>query len=323
LKVGVIIVATGGQELKPTGFNQYNNKNSNVITEMELEKRLNRSDHSWLDTIKRVTTILCVKAREKEEITYCSNICCATAIKNLNILKELKPDLEMIVLYRDFQMAKKEFEEYLFDRRRDAILLRYDLTKPPEIKKINNKPEKYGIEVFDTNLQDIITFETDLIVLSPPMIPADNSHTLAKMLKVPLDRHGFFMEAHAKLRPVDFATDGVFLCGCAHWPKHIQESITQANGAAGRASRFLSSKDIIASGLVAEINNELCVGCKVCIKLCPYNAISKNEEDKVVINKLLCKGCGVCGASCPENAITVFHFTNEQILSEIIAYGGD
>ncbi|MFX0040474.1 MAG: FAD-dependent oxidoreductase, partial [Promethearchaeota archaeon] len=323
LKVGVIIVATGGQELKPNGFNQYNNKNSNVITEMELEKRLNKSDHSWLDTIKRVTTILCVNAREKEEITYCSNICCATAIKNLNILKELKPDLEMIVLYRDFQMAKKEFEEYLFDRRRDAILLRYDLTKPPEIKKINNKPEKYGIEVFDTNLQDIITFETDLIVLSPPMIPADNSHTLAKMLKVPLDRHGFFMEAHAKLRPVDFATDGVFLCGCAHWPKHIQESITQANGAAGRASRFLSSKDIIASGLVAEINNELCVGCKVCIKLCPYNAISKNEEEKVVINKLLCKGCGVCGASCPENAITVFHFTNEQILSEIIAYGGD
>ncbi|MFX1378903.1 MAG: FAD-dependent oxidoreductase [Promethearchaeota archaeon] len=323
LSVGVIIVATGAQELKPLGFSQYNDNNNNVITEMELEKRLNNKDHSWLDKIKRVTTILCVNAREKQGITYCSNICCATAIKNMNILKELKSDLEMIVLYRDFQMAKKEFEEYLFDRRRDAILLRYDLTRPPEIKKINNKSEKYEINVFDTNLQDIITFETDLIILSPPMIPSDNSDLLAKMLKVPLDRHGFFLEAHAKLRPVDFATDGIFLCGCAHWPKHIQESITQANGAAGRASRFLSSKDIISSGLVAEINSELCVGCKVCMKLCPYNAISKNEDNIVIINKLLCKGCGVCGASCPENAIIVYHFTNEQILSEIIAYGGE
>ena len=220
-------------------------------------------------------------------------------------------------------MAKKKFEEYLFDRRKDAILLRYDLQKPPNITKISGKPEKYGIEVFDTNLQDLINFETDLIVLSPPMIPADHSDELAKMLKVPLDKNGFFLEAHAKLRPVDFATDGIFLCGCAHWPKHIQESITQANGAAGRASRFLSSKDIIASGLVAEVNSELCAGCKVCIKLCPYNAISKNEEDKVVINRLLCKGCGVCGASCPENAITIYHFTNEQILSEILAYGGE
>ena len=323
LKVGIIIVATGGQELKPIGYFQYNDKNQNVITQLELEQKLKSGDKSWLDNIKIVTTILCANARQKEGITYCSNTCCAIAIKNINILKELKPDLEIIVLYRDFQMAKKEFEEYLFDRRKDAILLRYDLDNPPEIIKTSNRPEKYGIKVFDTNLQDIIEFETDLIALSPPMIPADKSEELAKMLKVPLDKHGFFLEAHAKLRPVDFATEGVFLCGCAHWPKHIQESITQANGAAGRASRFLSSKDIIASGLVAEVNNELCVGCTLCTKLCPYNAISKNEEDKVVINKLLCKGCGVCGASCPENAITVYHFTNEQILSEIIAYSGE
>ncbi|MFX1303444.1 MAG: FAD-dependent oxidoreductase [Promethearchaeota archaeon] len=322
-KVGVIIVATGGQELKPLGYLQYNNKNQNVITQLELERNLKKKDKTWLDNIKRVTTILCADARQKEGITYCSNICCATSIKNMDILKDLKPDLEIIILYRDFQMAKKEFEEYFFNRRKDAMILRYSLDMPPEITKISNKPEKYGIKVFDTNLQDIINFDTDLIVLSPPMVPSDDSEKLAKMLKVPLDKHGFFLEAHAKLRPVDFATDGVFLCGCAHWPKHIQESITQANGAAGRASRILSSADIIASGLVAEVNNELCVGCKVCIKLCPYNAISKNEEGNVVINKLLCKGCGVCGASCPENAITVFHFTNEQILSEITAYGGE
>ena len=323
LKVGVIIVATGGKELKPIGYPQFIDKNQNVITQLELERKLKAEDKSWLDKIKRITTILCANAREKEGITYCSNVCCAISIKNLNILKELKPDLEMIVLYRDFQMAKKEFEEYFFDRRKDAILLRYDLDKPPEINKISNKPEKYGIKVFDTNLQDNINFETDLIILSPPMSPPENSEELAKMLKVPLDSQGFFLEAHVKLRPVDFATEGIFLCGCAHWPKHIQESITQANGAAGRASRFLSSEEIVASGLVAEVDDEVCIGCSVCTKLCPYNAISKNEQDVAVVNKLMCKGCGVCGASCPENAITIHHFTDNQILSEIIVYGGD
>ena len=323
LKVGIIIVATGGQELKPKDKFQYKAKNKNVITQLELEQKLKDEDKSWLDKVHRIAIILCANARQKEGITYCSNICCATAIKNMNILREIKPDLEIVIIYRDFQMAKKEFEEYFYTRRKDAILLRYDFDKQPEITKISNKPEKYEIKVFDTNLQDNIEFETDLIILSPPMIPADNVEELAKMLKVPLDKNGFFLEAHAKLRPVDFATDGIFLCGCAHWPKHIQESITQANGAAGRASRFLSSEEITASGLVAEINNELCVGCKVCLKLCPYNAISKNEEGEIVINKLLCKGCGVCGASCPERAILINHFTYEQLLSEIIIYGGE
>jgi heterodisulfide reductase subunit A len=323
IQVGVIIVATGGQELKPLGYPEYSDKNENVITQLELEKKLKKEDVSWLDNIKRITIILCVRAREVKGITYCSNVCCAIAIKNLNILKEMKSDLEIIVLYRDFQMAKKEFEEYYFDRRKDAILLRYNIDKPPEIKKNTKKPEKYTIKVFDTNLQDDINFETDMIILSPPMTPPENSEELAKLLKVPLDHQGFFLEAHAKLRPVDFATDGVFLCGCAHWPKHIQESITQANGAAGRASRFLSTGDIIASGLVAEVDDKLCIGCGVCTKLCPYNAISKNEEELAVVNKLMCKGCGVCGASCPESAIKINHFTDDQILSEILVYGGD
>ena len=322
-KVGTIIVATGGQELKPKGLYQYTKENQNVITQLELEQKLRSEDKSWLDKISRVTTILCTNARQQEGITYCSNICCITAIKNINALKELKPDLEVIILYRDFQMAKKEFEEYFYDRRKNAIFLRYDIDKPPEVSQLSKKPERYEFNVFDTNLQDEINFETDLIIITPPMIPSDNLEELAKMLKVPLDNHGFFLEAHAKLRPVDFATEGIFLCGCAHWPQHIQESITQANGAAGRASRLLSSKEIAASGLVAEIDSEVCVGCRVCIKLCPYNAISKSEEDKVVINKLLCKGCGVCGASCPENAIIVNHFTSEQILSEIIVFGGE
>ncbi len=331
LKIGTIIVATGAQELKPDGDFQYNKTNKNIITQLELEQKLKEKDKSWLDNINRVTTILCVDARQKEGITYCSNICCGVSIKNVSILKEQKPDLEMIVLYRDFQMAKKEFEEYYRERRKDAIFLRYDLDQMPKISKKGNKPEKYEIKVFDTNIQDEIEFETDLIVLSTPMIPADNLNELAKMLKVPLDKNGFFLEAHVKLRPLDFATDGIFLAGCAQWPKNIQDSISQANGAAGRASRFLSAKTIKTSGLIAEVIPERCIGCGKCESICPYNAIEIKEalmefEDvslilkKSFINSALCKGCGTCAATCPNGAISVKHYDFDQIFAMIETY---
>ncbi len=321
LKVGAVIVATGGQELKPNGLFKYDGKNNNVITQLELEQKLKNSDTSWLSQINRITFLQCANSRQKEGITYCSNICCGTSIKNVNILKQLKPDLEIIVLYRDFQMAKKEFEEYYRERRKDAILLRYDLNNMPEISKIK---KNYKIKVFDTNLQDNIEFETDLVVLATPMIPADNLGELAKMLKVPLDKNGFFLEAHVKLRPLDFATDGIFLCGCAQWPKNIQDSISQANGAAGRACRFLSAKEITTSGLVAEVNPDKCIGCGKCEPVCPYKAIelietTKDFEDLTIIinkssiNSALCKGCGTCAATCPVGAISVKHYDFDQI----------
>ncbi len=333
LKVGTIIVATGANEYKPDGLFQYDRKNKNVITQLELEERLKSGDITWLEKIKRVTTILCVNARQKEGITYCSNVCCAVSIKNIGILKELKPDLEILILYRDLQMAKKEFEDYYRERRKDAIFLRYSLDKPPEISKISQgkSQEKFKVNVFDTNLQEDIDFETDLIILSTPMIPADNLEELAKMLKVPLDRTGFFLEAHVKLRPLDFATDGIFLCGCAQWPKNIQDSISQANGAAGRASRFLSAGEIKTSGLVAEVDSEKCIGCGKCKDVCAYNAIDlidatkEFEEITIIItkshiNSALCKGCGTCAATCPINAISVKHYDFNQIGAMIDSY---
>ncbi len=329
LKIGTIIVATGAQELKPQGIFQYGDKNDDVITQLELEQKLQDADKSWLEKTNRITFILCANARQKEGITYCSNVCCGTSIKNINILKELKPELEIVVLYRDLQMAKKEFEEYYRNRRKDAMFLRYDLDNLPEITK--QSKEKYGIKVFDTNLQDEITYITDMIVLATPMIPADNLEELAKMLKVPLDRTGFFLEAHVKLRPLDFATDGVFLCGCAQWPKNIQDSISQANGAAGRASRFLSAKEITTSGLVAEVNPDKCIGCGECEEVCPYKAIelietTKEFEEvsivikKASINSALCKGCGTCAATCKVGAIMVKHYDFDQISAMIDSY---
>jgi heterodisulfide reductase subunit A len=331
LKIGTIIVATGAQELKPNGTYLYDKKNTNVITQLDLEEKLKASDTSFLENIKRVTMILCVNARQKEGITYCSNVCCGVSIKNIGILKELKPELEIVVLYRDFQMAKKEFEEYYRDRRKDAIFLRYDLESLPKITKKKGKTEAYKIKVFDTNLQDNIEFDTDLIILSTPMVPADNLDELAKKLKVPLDKNGFFLEAHVKLRPLDFATDGIFLAGCAQWPKNIQDSISQANGAAGRASRFLSAKTIKTSGLIAEVNPERCIGCGKCESVCPYNAIELREASldfeevslklkKSFINSALCKGCGTCAATCPNGAISVKHYDFDQIYAMIESY---
>jgi len=324
LKIGTIIVATGGQELKPNEFFNYTYTNHNVITQLQLEQKLKDEDQSWLGKLNHITTLLCVNARQEKGITYCSNICCESAIKNINILKEVKQDLKLIVLYRDIQMAKKEFERYYRERRKDAIFLRYDLDNPPMIKEINGGASKFEIKVFDTNLQDNIKFNTDLIVLSTPMVPPDNLDNLASMLKVPLDSNGFFLEAHVKLRPLDFATDGIFLCGCAHWPKNIQDSISQANGAAGRACRFLSAEEITTSGLIAEVDQELCIGCGTCEEVCSYNAIEiinvlKEYEEvslpikKSTVNSGLCKGCGTCAVNCQVGAISIKHYDFEQI----------
>ena len=331
LSIGTIIVATGGQEYKPKDLFQYKKENKNVITQLELEKLLKEKGKSWLNGINRITTILCVNARQNEGITYCSNICCGNSIKNIGLLKKLKPELEIIVLYRDLQMAKKRYEDYYRERRKDAIFLRYDLDNVPIVKRLTKSPEKYDIKLYDTNLQDFIEFDTDMVVLSTPMVPSDNLMDIAKMLKVPLDSHGFFLEAHVKLRPLDFATDGIFLCGCAQWPKNVQDSISQANGAAGRASRFLSVKEITTSGIVAEVNPMNCIGCGKCQSVCAYNAIdildsTKEFEDitlivkKSFINSALCKGCGTCAATCPNGAISIKKYDFDQISAMIDSF---
>ncbi|MHA2006261.1 MAG: FAD-dependent oxidoreductase [Promethearchaeota archaeon] len=346
VNTGVIILATGCQEYKPKGAFQYDNKNKNVVTLLDLEKKFRNEDKSWLDGIDHVTTIMCVQARQKFGYSYCSNVCCLNTIKNIKVLKEIKPELEILVLFRDLHTAKMEFEEIFNERNKIAKYLRYNLSNLPEVSQISKKPEKYHIEMsddFDVNRK--IDFETDLIVLATPMIPSNNLKELAAMLDVPLDENGFFPEAHEKLRPLDFVSHGIFVCGCAQWPKSIQDSINQANGAAGRASRFLSRRKITSTNLELMsfllsiecyfkdliVNPEKCNGCGTCAENCAFKAIDivdaeRKFEDvsipvkKAVINSALCKGCGKCAASCKLKAIKAKHYDFKQISSIIDPY---
>jgi heterodisulfide reductase subunit A-like polyferredoxin len=336
---GTIIIATGGREFKPKGLFQYSEENKNIITQLELEQRLQEGNLDWLNHINHVTSILCVGARQKGGFSYCSNVCCSNTIKNINVLEEIKPELRMLVFHRDLHMAKKEFEKFFSERRKTAKFIRYSPKNLPEIKKTSQEPERYRIKVRDdTNPENMIEFGTDLIILSTPMIPADGLADLASKLGLSLGENGFFTEAHTNLRPLDFVNDGVFLCGCAQWPKNVQDSISQATGAAGRASRFLSLKTITRSKLKflsfvlsiechfkdMQVDIEKCNGCGRCVEACSFKAIILRDIEKIFedismnmkkafINPAICKGCGRCATTCRLKAITARHFNFDQI----------
>jgi len=309
IEAGAVILATGASAFTPKGLYGYNGKT--IITQLELEQLLKKGNFH----AQNIAMIQCVGVRN-EERNYCSNICCMSAIKNATILKDQNPSANICILFRDIQTQGTLYEDYYRNAREKGILfIKYLPEKAPVVKKKN-------VEVYNDFLNQEINIPCDLIVLSTPLVANEDAVEIAKMLKVPVQENNFFLEAHVKLRPVDFATDGIFVCGSAHWPADISESVSQAYAAASRASTIISKSFLEVEGSTAEVNNDLCVGCEVCVKLCPYKAISRNDEDRIVVNKVLCKSCGVCGASCPHNAIIIHHFTSEQVLSEINSYGG-
>ncbi len=312
LTIGVIIVAVGASLLTPTGKFGYD---GNIrITQYELEKKLKNNEVKAKD----IVMIQCVGARNDER-KYCSNVCCMTALKNALLIKEKNPQANITILFRDLYTPGTHYEEY-YRRAREAgiIFLSYKLEKEPIVEENN-------VKVFNEYIGEEISIPYDLLVLSTPLIANSDNKELAQMLKVPLEENKFFLEAHVKLRPMDFATDGVFICGAAKWPVDLTESITQGYAAAGRASTIISHDTIEVEGATSflpEYNKNLCTGCEICITVCPYKAITKNENDEIEITQVLCKGCGVCGATCTSHAIIIRHFTDEQILSEIYAFGG-
>jgi len=320
LDVGTIIVATGAEVLKPRGMYLYG-ENRNVITQLELEQLLKEKR---LSKPKNVVMIQCAGAREEKEggRNYCSRICCAVAVKNALQIKEMYPETEVAILYRDMQTYGREFEEQYRQARENFVqFIGFDKEAPPEVSA--DIKGKIAVRVHDISVNATLELQPDLIVLSTPLIPPEDNKELSKTLKVPLGADGFFFEAHVKLRPVDFATDGIYVCGTAHSPKTIPESIAQAYAAASRAGIPMALKHVTTEAITASVNEGACTGCGTCVKLCPYNAIQKDEKGVAKVNDVLCKGCGVCAASCPERAIAMRHFSDAQVLAEATAALGE
>ncbi len=311
---GTIIVATGAVNFEPAGMYGYK-QFDNVITQLQLEQLLKTGQ---LKKPEKVVMIQCVGAREEKGRTYCSRICCMTALKNALLIKELHPESEVYILFRDLETYGREYEKYYSDARGKFIqFVKYSLEKPPEVTSWRDR--KLMIRFYDASLESKIEIDADLIVLSTPLVPQDNAKEISQILKVPLGSDGFFFEAHVKLRPIDFATDGIYVCGTSHSPKDTAESVTQALGVASRAAIPMAVKRLRTEAITAFVDEKLCSGCGICVKLCPYRAIEKDANGVAHITSVVCKGCGTCGASCPERAIEMHHFTDKQIIAQALA----
>ncbi|MFX0103033.1 MAG: hydrogenase iron-sulfur subunit [Candidatus Hodarchaeota archaeon] len=314
IKVGTVIVATGINEAKLNGLMHYGD-DPRIITQGELEKKLDEG----LDLSgKYVTFIHCVGSREHGGDlgkSYCSLYCCQVSLTNSWRIKEEFPTSNVFVLYRDIRVGTDE-EQHYWDARKKINYLRFKEDEYPEVV-IEGASKPISVKVHDLITQTRLQIPSDLIVLNMPMLPADENKKISELLKIPLDKDGFFLEAHVKLRPLDFATDGVFLCGGAHGPKNVRESIAQGFGAGSRALTFMLKGEIETEPIRAEVNQDLCISCLECQKVCPFNAISVDflkGEHKTEVNPALCKGCGTCAATCPAHAITMHHFESEQIM---------
>jgi len=311
---GVVIIASGAVPYEPSeyGFS----RSEKVVTQTEFESQIYEEDESILN-LDEVVMIQCVGSRN-EDHPYCSRICCSQAIKNAIAFKELNSDASVYVLYRDIRtFGFREDMLYAKARKMGVLFVRFDDDAEPKVHV--HSDGSLEVEADELLLGKKIVFHPDRVVLSCGVVPADNS-ALSKLLKAPLDVDGFFSEAHVKLRPVDFAVDGVFVCGLAHSPRFVEESIVQAKAAAARAATILSKEFLETKGNIASIKNRSCSGCKLCLEVCPYEAISFDEEDGIaVVNSILCQGCGACAAVCPNGANQQNTFTKRQIISMIDA----
>jgi heterodisulfide reductase subunit A-like polyferredoxin len=307
LKHGIVVLATGGNELKPQGLYGYG-EDERVMTQMELEAAIARKT---LPKTDRVVMIQCVGSRN-EERPYCSRVCCSNAIKNALHLKETDPDQDVVILFRDVMTYGFLEKHYLAARRAGVRFVRYDKDRPPVLAKNNGK---LALTCYDPSIMEDVTIETDRLVLSAATVAGENEE-LANLLKVPRTLEGFLLEAHMKLRPVDFASDGFYLCGLAHSPKNIRETITQAEAAVAKACTVLSKEKILVGGVVAEVQGEKCAACLTCVRACPYGVPVINAKGEAEIDISKCKGCGTCAAECPAKAIDLMHFRDVQIIEK-------
>jgi len=306
---GVVILATGANEYRPKEF--LYGEDDRVVTQIELGKRLEVKGASDLND---VVMIQCVGSRN-EEHPNCSRICCQNAIKNALHIIELNPEANVYILYRDIRTYGLLEDYYREARRQGALFFRYLADEPPQVE---NSGEGLEVTFKDHVLQREIKISADLLALSAGMRPEDTEE-LASIIKLARNQDGYFMEAHVKLRPVDMASEGIFVCGTAHSPKLITESISQAMAAASRAATFLSQTEITLSVVTATVDQDRCASCLICVRSCPYGVPCINQDGVSEIDPALCRGCGICAAECPAKVIELNWYEDDQVMSKVDA----
>ncbi len=351
---GATIVATGGVEYKGKEYGY--GKDPRIVTQLEFEQILSQSgdqavrrsgdqatsqlvDQLTERQLTNVVMIQCVGPGEK----FCSRLCCTTALKNALKLKELNPQARVTIIYRDIRTYGFKERLYTEARRAGVVFIRYDFDRKPDVLIADDRPQtadssgqrsavngRLAVRVWEPMLGEELTLNADLLVLSTPVVAPKGARELGTALKVPVDMDGFFLEAHVKLRPVDFASDGIFMAGVAHYPKFLDETIVQAQAAAARAANILAQEKMLTSARVAIVNPEQCVGCLTCVRSCPYH-VPKIMPTEVGVGNILgaafvetavCHGCGICAAECPAKAIQLMHSTDRQNLTKVDALFG-
>ena len=319
IKHGATVIATGAEVYQPDEY--LYGQDERIVTQLELEDLITRGDEK-LTHAQSLVMIQCVGSRQ-EDRNYCSRICCNESIKNALRLKELYPDMEITILFRD--MRTYGFNETYYREASDkgVRFIRYQPDDKPRVEVMmeHDKP-LLRVTVTDYILGAKLAIDADIISLAAAVTPAAGTDEISKSFNVPLGPDHFFKEAHVKLRPVEFSTEGVYLCGMAHYPKHIPETLRQAHGAAGRVITLLSRDHVTVSGSVCEVDEKKCMGCEECILACSYDAIAfqdTRQGKKAMVNPVICKGDGLCNVKCPTGAISLKHFTDEEIMSQIDA----
>ena len=314
IKHGATLIATGAEEYRPDIYGL--NDLETVLSQTDFESLI-VDDPERASSCQSVVMVQCAGSRCEEHLSYCSRICCNQAVKNSLRLKELNPEARIDVLYRDMRCYGLTELDYRRARQAGVNFIRFDPDKAPSIE---TGEDGIAVTVADPSIQMEVRLNPDLLVLSTGIVPRDTEE-LATMLRVPRNDNGFFIEAHAKLRPVDLASEGIFMAGTAHGPKNVSETIAQAQAAVGRAATILANEKLKLSGVFSTVIPENCAVCLTCVRACPYGIPVINEEHTAYINPALCQGCGICVAECPAKTITLGRFQDENINAKLKSYG--
>ena len=323
IKHGATVIATGAEVYEPTEY--LYGQDDRVMTHLELEERIANGEERVINS-ESLVMIQCVGCRQKER-NYCSRICCTESIKNALKLKEANPEMDIYILFRDMRTYGFKEDYYREAASKDVRFVRYEPDDKPQVEVVRDGGKSVlRVTVTDPVLGKKLEIDADALALATAVIASSDRKEIAGFFKVSLGPDEFFQEAHVKLRPVDFGVEGIYLCGMAHYPKLIPETVSQAYGAAGRVLTLLSNDTVVASGSVCEVNERRCMGCGECVLACTYGAIEFHETrqgKKAKANAILCKGDGLCNSKCPTGAIALKHYTDEALLSQIDAAFSD